>query len=192
MECIGIAQDGEEVIKKTSELLPDVIVMDINMPKMDGIDAAKRIKASHPKIAILLLSAYKYKHYVVDSIRSGFQGYLLKNTPHHDLISAIRMAHDGEVIFNSEAVQNVLQMLSETKDKDVNAILGSREIQVLRLVARGLTNKQIAKELDISIQTVGTHLSHVFKKINVETRTEATLYALNEGLVKMEDFYSRK
>ena len=191
-ECVGIAKDGEDAIQKTGELLPDVIVIDINMPKMDGIDAAKRIKAIYPQIAILLLSAYKYRHYVVDSIRSGVQGYLLKNTPYPELIRAIRMVHDGEVVFNSEAVQNVLQMLSNTNDNNANPILGNREIQVLRLVARGQTNKQIATELNISIQTVATHLSHIFKKIDVETRTEATLYALNEGLVKIDEFYSHK
>lgn len=189
LECVATAQDGKEAIKLAQELLPDVAIIDVNMPEVSGIDALKQIRKACPAMGILMLSAYKYSHYVNSSIQAGADGYLMKNIPRHKLIEAIRMIHAGQGVFNLEASGGVLRKLTAGAGGTGanSSALHRRELEVLRLVAKGMTNKHIASELNISDNTVGTHLVNIFRKLGVESRTEATLYALREGLITTDE-----
>jgi len=193
LECIAMAEDGEEAVKLTQELRPDVAILDVNMPKLTGIDAARQIKQTCPKTAVLMLSAYKYNHYVITSIQAGVDGYLLKNTPRSELIESIRMIHSGKGIFNIEAISKILRRLTSGTDSAESGPneLRKRELEVLKLTARGMSNKQISSELNITDNTVGTHLVNIFRKLRVESRTEAALYALKEGLISTDDIASK-
>jgi len=194
LECIAMAEDGEEAVKLTQELRPDVAILDVNMPKLTGIDAARQIKQTCPKTAVLMLSAYKYNHYVIASIQAGVDGYLLKNTPRSELIESIRMIHSGKGIFNIEAISKILRRLTSGTDSAESGAneLRKRELEVLKLTARGMSNKQISSELNITDNTVGTHLVNIFRKLRVESRTEAALYALKEGLISTDDIASKR
>jgi len=189
LECVATAQDGKEAIKLAQELLPDVAIIDVNMPEVSGIDALKQIRKVCPAMGILMLSAYKYSHYVNSSIQAGADGYLMKNIPRHKLIEAIRMIHAGQGVFNLEASGGVLRKLTAgAGGAGANSsALHRRELEVLRLVAKGMTNKHIASELNISDNTVGTHLVNIFRKLGVESRTEATLHAFREGLITTDE-----
>jgi len=194
LECIATAKDGDEAIKLAEELKPDVAIIDVNMPNTSGIDALKQIKKAHPGIGILMLSAYTYSHYVNSAIQAGADGYLVKNIPRHKLIEAIRMINDGQGVFNLEASGDVLRKLTAEENGQIASAntLYKRELEVLKLVAKGMTNKQIAGELNISDNTVGTHLVNIFRKLGVESRTEATLYALREGLITTDEASGRR
>ena len=189
MECIGMAQDGEEAVKLTQELQPDVVIIDVEMPKINGITAARQIKKTCPNTAVLMLSAYKHAHYIVASIQAGVDGYLLKDTPRSELIEAIRMIHSGRGVFDLEATGEILRRtITATDDTRVSSTrLHTRELEVLKLVAKGMTNRQISRELGITENTVGTHIAHIFRKLGVDTRTEAALYALMGGLISSRD-----
>lgn len=190
--CIGVAADGLEAVKLAKELHPDVALVDVSMPTMNGIEVAKQIKRICPTTAVLMLSAYKYQQYVLACIEAGANGYLLKTTPRRELFCAIRMAYGGQGVFNLEVTSNVLHGLASLKDKHRagSCKLHSRELQVLKLAARGMSNKKIASELGISSNTVGTHFVNIFRKLRVESRTEAALYALKEGFITMDDVAS--
>ena len=189
LRCIATAQDGEEAVRLVKELHPDVAVLDVNMPKITGVDAARLIKKACPDTAVLMLSAYKYDHYIISSIKAGVDGYLLKNTPHKELINAIHMVHSGEGVFNNEAAGKILHKIAGSKGKVDTAYpgLGQRELEVLTLAAKGMTNKQISYKLGISENTVGAHLANVFRKLKVESRTEAILYTMKMGLISIDD-----
>jgi len=193
LECVAMAENGKEAVRLTQELHPDVAILDVNMPELTGIDAARQIKKTCPKTAILMLSAYKYNHYVITSIQAGVDGYLLKNTPRSELIEAIRMIHSGKGIFNIEAISKILRKLTSGTDSAESGPneLRKRELEVLKLAARGMSNKQISSELNITDNTVGTHLVNIFRKLGVESRTEAALYALKEGLISTDDIASK-
>ena len=194
LQCVATAQDGEEAVRLSMEYLPDVAILDVNMPKITGIDAAKLIKKACPKTAVLMLSAYKYDHYIISSIKAGADGYLLKNTPHNELINAIHMVHSGEGVFNLEAVGRILRKMTASKGGADMAYpgLGRRELEVLKLAAKGMTNKKISLKLNISENTVGAHLANIFRKLEVESRTEAILCAMKMGLLKIDDMPSEQ
>ena len=189
LECVATAQDGKEAIKLARELLPDVAIIDVNMPETSGIDAVKEIKKACPTTGILMLSAYKYSHYVISSIQAGADGYLVKNIPRHKLVEAVRLIHAGQGVFNLEASSEALRTLTTGANGIVmsSSVLRRRELEVLKLAAKGMTNKRIANELNISDNTVGTHLVKIFRKLDVQSRTEAILYALKEGLISTDE-----
>jgi DNA-binding NarL/FixJ family response regulator len=180
-------EDGQKAVDAVKELAPDVVVMDIAMPRMNGIEAADMIKASKNPPAILMLSAYQYNHYVLACIRAEVNGYLLKNTPPDELKNAIRMVYRGEGVYNFQAAARLLSKLASSKNKEfLNTFeLNQRELQVLKLAAKGKSNKEISNELDISEHTVRTHLANIFKKIQVSSRGEAAAYAYKEGLMEL-------
>jgi DNA-binding NarL/FixJ family response regulator len=184
LEVVGRAEDGEVAVRLAKELLPDVAIIDVVMPKMNGIDAAKQIKKVNPTTAILIVSAHKYRHYVLACMKAGVSGYMLKDTPPGELSNAIRMVHAGKGVFDLQATDKMLQDLVANKDKEK---LGTRELEVLKLAAKGMGNKEIGNELDISDHTVGSHLVNIFRKLGVQSRTEAILYALKEGWFTVDD-----
>ena len=189
MECVAKPADGEEAVRLTMELLPDVAIIDIAMPKLNGIEAVKQIKAARPATAILIVSAFDYESYILASLRAGAAGYLLKSTPLHELTNAIRSVHAGEAVFDFRATSKILRRLADDKGEERRYLeeLKPRELEVLRLAGKGISNKEIAGELVISERTVQTHLVNIFRKLGVGSRTEAVLHALKEGWLTLDD-----
>lgn len=189
LDVIARAEDGAQAVAMAKDLRPDVAILDIAMPKLDGIEAAKQIKSTCPNTAILMLSAYGYDSYILASLRVGAAGYLLKSAPVSDLISAIRLAHAGEAVIDLKAVDKVLRYLAveEGQDKKDIDVLHQREKEVLKQAAMGKSNKAIGEELFISERTVQTHMVNIFQKLRVGSRTEAVLRALKEGWITLDD-----
>jgi len=188
-ECVAVAKNGEEAVKLAKELQPDVAMVDVDMPGMIGTEVARLIKDSCPHTAILMLSAFNYDDYIVKSIEAGATGYILKTAPPTELIEAVMKVQSGKVVFDPEATYRVLlELTTLKKEANVNTSqLHPREIEVLRLTAKGNTNKQIAGRLGISESTVGSHLINIFRKLGVASRTEATFRALELGWLTFED-----
>jgi len=189
LECVAKPADGEEAVRLAKELLPDVAIIDIAMPKLNGIEAVKQIKAAHPATAILIVSAFSYESYILASLRAGAAGYLLKSTSLRELTNAIRSVHAGEAVFDFRATSKILRRLADDKGEERRNLeeLYPRELEVLRLAGKGLSNKEIARELVISERTVQTHLVNIFRKLDVGSRTEAVLHALKEGWLTLDD-----
>jgi two-component system, NarL family, response regulator LiaR len=188
LEVVGQAGDGEEIVALSQELKPDVAIVDVAMPKLSGIEATKRIKETSPNTAVLIVSAFNYQTYILASLRAGAAGYLTKDTPIRELVTAVRLAYAGDGIIDRSAANNIIRHLIAVKDgKKGNLDLYPREIEVLKLTAKGMRNKEIAKELNISERTVQAHLSNIFNKLEVDSRTEAVLQALKEGWLDICD-----
>jgi NarL family two-component system response regulator LiaR len=191
IEPVGIASNGEEAVRLTDKLLPDVVVMDITMPKLNGIEATRRIKKAHPTIAILALSAYGYGAYVFSALEAGAGGYLLKNVPLRELLNAIREVRVGEAILDRAVAEKVLRSLSKSRQGEIakGGKLNPRELEILELGAKGLNNDEIANQLMISPRTVQTHFTHIFDKLGVASRLEAVLHAIGEGWIALDNIY---
>jgi two-component system, NarL family, response regulator LiaR len=188
LEVVGQAGDGEEVITLSQNLKPDVAIVDVAMPKLSGIEATKRIKETSPNTAVLIVSAFNYQTYILASLRAGAAGYLTKDTPIRELITAVRLAYAGDGIIDRSAANNIIRhLIADKSSKKGNLDLYPREIEVLKLTAKGMRNKEIAKELNISERTVQAHLSNIFSKLEVDSRTEAVLQALKEGWLDICD-----
>lgn len=189
LECIGVASNGEEAVEMTRKLQPDVVLMDIAMPKMDGIEATKQIKLTSPKTVILALTAYGHDQFILACLKAGIDGYLLKNAPRSDIANAIMMAKSGSGVFNLRAAMGIIRglVVREGKLETSYGTLHPREIEVLGLASRGFSNKQIAEELSISVNTVGTHMVNIFRKLNVNSRVEAILAALKGGIISSDE-----
>ncbi|MBT4510791.1 MAG: response regulator transcription factor [Chloroflexi bacterium] len=190
MEVVGQAADGEEALKLAEALKPDLVVMDVMMPELDGIETTKRLKTILPSTAVLLLSAYSYESYLLAAIRAGAAGFLSKSARKSELLAAIEAIISGEQVFDQKTIYKILNDMvfsSEIDSKPKLIELHDREMEVLRLAAKGKSNKEIGRELVISERTVQTHLTNVFRKFNVSSRTEAVLRALKQGLITLED-----
>lgn len=194
MEVIAQPEDGEQAMQMARELLPDVAVMDVAMPRVNGIEAARQIKTMLPSVTILMLSAFDYESYLLASIRAGAAGYMLKSTPVGDLVNAVRMVYRGEALYDLKTISKIMSQLTIEGDniKKVPSKLHSRELEVMRLAARGMSNKEIAENLGISERTVQTHMSNIFKRIKVSSRIEAVLYAIQEGWLTLDDLPKRE
>jgi DNA-binding NarL/FixJ family response regulator len=193
IEVVAKAKDGEQAVALATELKPNVIVMDINLPKMNGIEAAKQIKEGVPEIAILMLSANTYQSYVLASLRAGVAGFLPKTVPMVELMNSIRMVHAGQAIFDIKVAGGLIHQLASGKaDKDIGVSeLHPRELEILALIAKGPSNKEIAGQLSISERTVQSHLLNTFRKLGVNSRTEAVLKGVKLGWVTLDDFSSQ-
>ena len=189
LEVVANAGDGEEAVRLATELLPDVAIIDVAMPKLNGIEATKQIKAACPNTAILIISAYDYEAYVLGAVEAGAKGYLLKNVRVRELVAAIRALHAGETVLDSDAAQKVFVRLAHTtgRVKKAQQVLQQRELEVLKMTAKGLSNNEIAQELSLSVRTVQTHLVNIFAKLDVSSRTEAVLHALRGGWLTLDD-----
>jgi len=188
LEPVGIASDGKEAVRLAGELKPDVVVMDVTMPELNGIEATRRIKADLPNTSVLVLSAYGYYPYALSALDAGAAGYLLKNVPLRELISAIRAVRRGEAVLDSVVAEKVLRSLAKPLDSSPSSRhLSPREIEVLRLGARGMNNKEIGKQLFVSERTVQSYFTSLFEKFGVGSRLEAVLKALKEGWLTTDD-----
>lgn len=190
MEVVGEAGDGEEAIELVSKLLPDVVIMDIALPKLNGIEATKRIKALHPSVAILILTAYDNEQYILSILEAGSAGYLLKNIHGSELINAIREVYTGEFVLYPAIARKVIQrfkMADKSPEKQIEEPLTTREIEVLKLAAKGMSNKEIANSLFLSARTVQAHFRSIFNKLQVGSRTEAVLCGLKRGWITLEE-----
>ena len=191
MEVVGEAGDGEEAIELTSKLRPNVVIMDIAMPKVNGIQATKRIKELCPTTAVLILTAYDNEQYIFALLEAGAAGYLLKNVRRSELISAIRAVHNGESVLHPQIAAKVVERFRERKApaaaEPLRDALSEREMEVLRLAGKGISNKDIARELSLSVRTVQAHLGSIFNKMGVGSRTEAVLHALRKGWLSLEE-----
>jgi NarL family two-component system response regulator LiaR len=180
---IGEASNGNQAIALARELKPDVILMDILMPQMDGIEATARIKAEMPKVEIIALTSVLQDHSVSQAIQAGATGYLLKDTNGAELLRAIRSAVDGKVQLSPEAAT---RLAKELRFPDHVERLTDRETEILKSVSDGLSNKEIARRLSITEKTVKAHLNNVFDKLGVHSRTQAALHAIRTGLVSLK------
>jgi two-component system, NarL family, response regulator LiaR len=190
IEVIGEAEDGAEAVARADELQPDVILMDLVMPNMDGIEALQCIVDKQPGARILVLTSFATDDRVFPAIRAGALGYLLKDSKPQDLIRSIHEVFRGESSLNPAIARKVLQELSRPPERPKTssaAMLTEREVGILRLVTRGLSNQEIARELVISEATVRTHVSNILSKLHLASRTQAALYALREGLASLDE-----
>ncbi len=190
IEVIAEAENGAEALAKVEKLAPDIILMDLMMPEMDGIEAIQRITANRPQARILVLTSFATDDKVFPAIKAGALGYLLKDSSPEELVQAIRQVHLGESSLHPTIARKVLQELSHPREPEVSptsAPLTEREVEVLRLVARGLNNQMIADHLVISEATVRTHVSNILSKLHLASRTQAALYALQKGLASLDD-----
>jgi DNA-binding NarL/FixJ family response regulator len=183
---VGEASNGLEAMEKARELSPDVVLMDLRMPKMDGVEAISRIRAEKPDIKFIILTTYSDDEYIFKGIAAGARAYLLKDAPRDELFKAIRMVSRGESLIQPVVASRVLDKLAELSRKTPAAdTLSDREIEVLRLMAGGESNKDIADHLSITQSTVKTHITSIFQKLNVTTRTEAVTNALKKGIIQL-------
>ena len=189
MEVVAEAGDGEEAIKLASELRPSVVVMDIVMPKVNGIEATRKIKEIVPDTAILILTAYDDEEYVLGLLDAGAAGYLLKSARGRDLVGAVRAIRAGESVLHPNIIARLLKRatVAPVREKKAQGLLSDRESEVLRLVALGITNKDVAEELSLSQRTIKAHLTSIFNKLNVASRSEAIVKGLQWGLVALEN-----
>jgi len=191
LEVVAEAGDGEEAVRLAALHRPDVVVMDMAMPRLNGIEATRRIKADNPGTAVLVLTAYDDDQYIFAFLEAGAAGYLLKDVSAQDLIRAIRAVHSGESVLHPTVARKVVDYFSRkaqgTPPGEAAETLTAREMEVLRLAAKGMTNREIADRLHISVRTVQVHLSNIFGKLGVGSRTEAVLYALRRGWLTLED-----
>jgi len=181
-EVVGEAENGKEAVGLTGELKPDVVLMDLRMPEMDGVAAIERIRAEHPKVQILVLTTYESDADILRAIETGATGYLLKDTPREELFGAIRTVAEGKSPLAPGVATRLMQRMRDTDEEG----LSTREIEVLELVARGTSNKEIAKQLWVSETTVKSHMLHIFDKLGVTDRTAAVTAALKRGIIRLE------
>ena len=183
LEIVGEAHDGQQALVQVAETLPDVVVMDIMMPVMDGVAATREIKRLFPEVEVLALTSALEEHKVSGAIDAGATGYLLKDASVEMLIEAIHAAARGEVRLHPEAAKRLVR---EFRTRDMRESLTPRETLTLQLIARGYANRTIAQELDVSEPTVKTHVSRLLSKLALTSRTQAALYALKHGLASLD------
>jgi DNA-binding NarL/FixJ family response regulator len=185
IEVLGEASTGAEMVTLAKETEPDIIVLDIRMPEMDGIEAARLISEQVPGIRVVMLTAYDDRHFVVEAVRAGAKGYVLKSKDAEHLLQAVRLVHDGHMVIDPELVVALADELAVAKDRDVGAeTLTEREVEVLQLLAFGYTNRDIAGRLFISPDTVKTHLEHIYQKLGANDRTAAVAEAMRRRLIE--------
>jgi NarL family two-component system response regulator LiaR len=188
MELVGEAADGVEAVRKARTLRPDVILLDVMMPRLDGLEAINEIMRQDPGARILVLTSFSHDDKVFPAIKAGALGYLLKNVSPQALLKAIQDVHVGEPTLSPDIAGKLMRELQRKPDlPPTEEPLTEREAQVLRLVAHGLTNQEIAETLTIGVGTVRTHVSNILAKLHLANRTQAALYALREGLAPLNN-----
>jgi NarL family two-component system response regulator LiaR len=183
IEVVGEAEDGEQALAEAERLDPDIVLLDLVMPRVDGIAALHGLRERSPGSRVIVLTTFLDDDKLLPAVRAGAAGYLLKDVEPKELVNAIRTVHGGEALLHPAAASRVLAELVESNRPSPASLLTPRETEVLTLVARGQPNKVIARELGVSEKTVKTHVSNVLGKLGVTDRTQAALYAVREGLV---------
>jgi two-component system, NarL family, response regulator LiaR len=190
-EVVGEASDGVEAVDLAKKLKPEIVIMDVSMPRLNGIEATKQIKALYPNMAILVLTGYDDDEYVFALLEAGAAGYLLKESSGEELIDAIRQVMTGEPVLHPKIMKKVLNRLrtpvEESAPQTSSEVLSDREMEVLKLAATGMSNMEIANSLTLSVRTVQTHLRSIFNKLGVGSRSEAIVYGLKKGWLTLEE-----
>jgi NarL family two-component system response regulator LiaR len=187
LEVVGEAASGEEGVKAAQDLLPDVVLMDLVLPGIDGVEATRRIKSVSPSSRVIVLTSFADDDKVFPAIKAGAISYLLKDVQPEELARAVRAAQRGEAVLHSEVAAKLMQEFSTPRPADDPVEqLTEREMDVLRLIAKGKSNKEIADTLIISEKTVKTHVSNILSKLHLADRTQAAIYALRQRLVPMD------
>lgn len=194
IEIVAEAATGEEAVTAAEQLRPDVAIIDIGMPGINGIEVTRRIKAKEPEASVLVLTMHDDDQFIFAAIEAGAAGYMLKDVLGDELVEAVRAVHSGESVLHPTVTRRVLARLAAggggMRGPDTEEPLTDRELEVLGLAARGMANKDIGTELDVSVRTVEAHLSHVFRKLDVGSRTEAILHGLRRGWFSVDDLES--
>lgn len=196
MEVVGEAKDGREALDLCRYLEPNLVLMDVRMPKMNGLEATRKIKAEHPDISILVLTTYEDLDYMFEAVKAGVAGYVIKDATKQELVEAVRRSQGGKPTLNQELAMRLLQRLSSEDEQrpasppghtrplePLPEALTPRELEVLRLLAQGLTNRQISQELVVSAATVKVHIEHLISKLGASDRTQAAVRASRAGLL---------
>jgi DNA-binding NarL/FixJ family response regulator len=191
LEIVGEASNGEEAVQLVTDLKPDVVVMDVAMPKLNGIEATRQIKLINPDTAVLILSAYDDDEYVFALLKAGAAGYLLKSVSGNELVAAIKAVHRGEPVLDPMVAKKVVNYFrlkeKAPQGQEDTQHLSDREIAIIKLAAKGMTNKDIAENLHLSYRTVEGHMRDAFDKLGVSSRTEAVLQGLKMGWFTLEE-----
>jgi len=186
MQVIGSAADGLEAVRMARELEPDVILLDLVMPRMDGVQTTLEIRSKNPDARILVLTSFAENHQVFSAIKAGAMGYLMKDTSSEELIQAIRDTYHYRPAMQPKIARKLMQDIQSQDKEDSDYTLTEREIEILQLVALGKTNQEIADDLVLSERTVRTHITNILAKLGLSNRTQAALYALREGIAHIK------
>jgi DNA-binding NarL/FixJ family response regulator len=191
IEVVGEAEDGAAAVEAAQRLHPDVVLMDVRMPELDGIEATRRLLSGpDPRPRVLVLTTFDLDEYVYEALRAGASGFLLKDAPEDQLVAAIRVAADGGAMFSPAVTRRLIEEFARRERSEPPPALEEltqREVEVLRLVARGLSNAEIAAELVVSEHTAKTHIAHILSKLSLRDRVQAVVVAYESGLVKPGD-----
>ena len=186
IQVVGEAENGAEAVDKAKELQPDIVLMDLRMPEVDGVEAMRQIGAVNPDIRFIVLTTYDNDEFIFKGIEAGARAYLLKDAPREELFKAIRAVHKGESLIQPAIAGRVLDRFTElSRQAQVVEVLSEREVEVLNLMAKGAANKEIAAELTITESTVKTHIQTIFQKLGVGDRTEAVTEAIKKGIIRL-------
>ena len=188
MEVVGEAADGIEAVAKAKQLKPDVVLMDIKLPKIDGISATRQIRKTCPQVNVLVLSSFEDEAHVLDAIQAGANGYLFKMLPTTELVNSIKRFTDEGLMIPQQLMGKLLHGLRKMGDTPMpaQASLTKTEIKIMDLLGKGMSNKELAKKLNCSVKTIKNHLNNAFHKLGVSSRTEAVVKAIEKGLISSE------
>lgn len=189
MRVVGEASNGIDALQMTEKLIPDVVLIDIQIPGLDGIETIRRIREKHPPVSVLVLTLADQDQYLHEAIHAGATGYLLKTAPSSDVIEGIRLSFRGGSVLDPVMARKLLDNLTGARKPELRKsteLLTPRELDVLKLMVKGLSNKEMAESLFISDKTVKIHVSNILKKLRVKSRSQAIIYAIQHGLVELE------
>jgi DNA-binding NarL/FixJ family response regulator len=178
----GEAGDGEEALRVCASERPDVVLLDLRLPKLDGLEVLKRLKAGQPEVRVLVLTVHDEQNYVGEAVMAGADGYLLKTVAHREVADAVRRVARGEAVLHPAVARSVLSELTGGKGGP-GSDLSPRELEILKLLSQGLSNRQIAEEITLGVETVKTHISHILTKLDAVDRTQAVAKAIRQGLI---------